>query len=101
LQLMNTDLPLKKRIGALLRGLFPSRLKMARRYGFPPGSWQITVRYLPHLASRGRRYYGRFLRRLQGDPRLEVGARNTLALEEWLGVEDHPISHINPPPLWN
>jgi hypothetical protein len=88
LQVMNTDLSLKERFQALRRGLFPSRPEMAQRYGFSPDSWQITIRYPAHLASRIRLYFGHFLRRLRGDSRLEIEAHSTLALEEWLRIKN-------------
>jgi hypothetical protein len=85
LRLMSTDLPLWPRFQALLQAIFPPRPVMTLLYGFPPGSWQITVRYLPYAASRIRLYWGHFLRRLHRDPRQELEAQSTLALQDWLG----------------
>jgi hypothetical protein len=87
LRLMDEDLPPGRRFQALLQGIFPPRPVMTRTYGFPPGSWQITARYLPYAAGRIRRYWGQFLRRLRGDPRQEREARSALALQEWLGIK--------------
>jgi len=88
LRLINTDLPLRPRLLALRQAFFPPRLVMTLLYGFPPGSWQITVRYLPYAASRIFNYWGRFVRRLRRDPGQATEASSTLALQDWLGIKN-------------
>ncbi len=88
LRLMDGDLPFGERLKSLFYGLFPPRAVMTRLFGYPPGSWQITVRYLPYAASRIEKYWGHFLRWLQGDARQKGEGKSTLALKEWLRIEN-------------
>ncbi len=85
LRLMSPDLPAGQRFAALLRGLFPPRAVMTRLYGDPPGSWRISMRYLPHAASRIGLYWAHFVRRLSGDRQQKEQAEGVLALKQWLG----------------
>lgn len=88
LRLMDEDLPPRRRFQALLQGVFPPRPVMTLIYGFPPGSWQITTRYLPHAVGRIRLYWGQFLRGLRGNALQKQEVQSTLALREWLGIKD-------------
>ncbi len=88
LRLMDEELPFSERSHALLYGLFPPRVVMTRLFGYPSGSWQITVRYLTYAASRIGQYWGLFWRRLRGDLRQEKESQSALALKGWLRIED-------------
>ncbi len=88
LTLMSPDLPPWKRFRALLHALFPSRPVMTQIFGYPPDSWQITLRYLPYSASRITTYWGPFVRGLRRDPHQAAERTSTLALQKWLGFKE-------------